>query len=297
MPASDDDERRDRSPKRARGVAAPSSQLDRAAPVHNSGREHQHRRVRRAPRTRASTNAGLDTRDDVRRASRHKQEQLVTSIGSLRDPLPRTSRSPATRNRPRRDFPYRLRPRSIGRTPSLQRPSSGDVARCNEVAARRGMQPRDARRPRHPFRRQAAAPSPSRWEAGDRSGQTCSAGATSVSGVMPASPVWADSEVGRVIAHGGMFGSFVTLNRSAVGLFESRPGESSGRFGEKHVADPRDVIRKGGLRQLRDGHVVAVGLQALDYGAPAPAVCPRSVDEDDVRWCGHGSSPRGSTHP
>ena len=55
--------------------------------------------------------------------------------------------------------------------------------------------------------------------------------ATSISGVMPASPVWADSEVGRVIAHGGMFGSFVTLNRSAVGLFESRPGESSGRFG------------------------------------------------------------------
>lgn len=51
----------------------------------------------------------------------------------------------------------------------------------------------------------------------------------------------------------------------------------------EHVADLRDIIRERGLRKLRGGDVVAVGLQALDYGAPARAVCPRSMDEDDVR--------------
>jgi hypothetical protein len=51
----------------------------------------------------------------------------------------------------------------------------------------------------------------------------------------------------------------------------------------KYVADPRDVIRKRGLRKLRGGHFVAVGLQALDYVAPARTVRPGSVDKDDVR--------------
>jgi hypothetical protein len=51
----------------------------------------------------------------------------------------------------------------------------------------------------------------------------------------------------------------------------------------EHAADLRDVIRKRGLWQLRGGDFVAVGLQALDHLAPARAVCPRSVDEDDIR--------------
>src|SRR5262249_53185275 len=50
---------------------------------------------------------------------------------------------------------------------------------------------------------------------------------------------------------------------------------------------PRDVIGKRGLRKLRGGDLLPVGLQALDYIAPARAVCPGSVDKDDVRWRGH----------
>jgi hypothetical protein len=62
-------------------------------------------------------------------------------------------------------------------------------------------------------------------------------------------------------------------------------GSEDGRavLAGEHSADLRDVIRKRGLRKLRGDDAVAVGLEALDYVAPARAVCPGSVDEDDVR--------------
>ena len=55
-----------------------------------------------------------------------------------------------------------------------------------------------------------------------------------------------------------------------------------GALAGEHVADPHDVVRKRGLRKLRGGDLVAVALQALDHVAPARAVCPGSVDKDDV---------------
>jgi hypothetical protein len=62
-------------------------------------------------------------------------------------------------------------------------------------------------------------------------------------------------------------------------------GRENGRtaLAGEHVADPRDVIRKRGLRKLNGRDFLAVGLQALDYVAPARAVRPGSVDKDDVR--------------
>ena len=51
----------------------------------------------------------------------------------------------------------------------------------------------------------------------------------------------------------------------------------------KHVAQSRDVVGERCLGKLGSGDVVAVGLEALDDRAPAGAVGPRAVDEDDVR--------------
>jgi hypothetical protein len=67
---------------------------------------------------------------------------------------------------------------------------------------------------------------------------------------------------------------------AAVGV-----GDENGRaaLAREHVADPRDVIRKRGLRKLNRRDLVAVGLQALDDVAPAGPLGPRSVHEDDVR--------------
>jgi hypothetical protein len=49
------------------------------------------------------------------------------------------------------------------------------------------------------------------------------------------------------------------------------------------VPQSRDVGRERGLRELGSCDVVAVGLEPLDDRAPAGAVGPCSVDEDDVR--------------
>jgi hypothetical protein len=55
----------------------------------------------------------------------------------------------------------------------------------------------------------------------------------------------------------------------------------------QHLPQPDDVIRERGFRELecRDGE--AAGLQALDDGAPARAVGPRAVHQDNIRSSGH----------
>ena len=58
----------------------------------------------------------------------------------------------------------------------------------------------------------------------------------------------------------------------------------------QHLAQPGDIIRQRGLRELGRGDGVAAGLQALDDGAPARAVGPRAVDDDEVRPRIHGDS-------
>src|SRR2546423_6452682 len=60
-------------------------------------------------------------------------------------------------------------------------------------------------------------------------------------------------------------------------------------LGGQHLAQPGDVIRQRGQRKLGCCDVVAVGLQALDDGAPTGAVGPRAVDKDDVRYRVHFS--------
>src|SRR5438876_558550 len=50
---------------------------------------------------------------------------------------------------------------------------------------------------------------------------------------------------------------------------------------------PGDVSGQRGQRKLGCGDGVAVGLQALDDGAPTGAVGPDAVDEHDVRESGH----------
>src|SRR5207249_11881852 len=54
---------------------------------------------------------------------------------------------------------------------------------------------------------------------------------------------------------------------------------------------PSDVIRQFRQRELWSRHAVTGGLEALDGGAPAGAVRPRAVDEDDVRLISHFDSP------
>src|ERR1700722_17690305 len=67
---------------------------------------------------------------------------------------------------------------------------------------------------------------------------------------------------------------------AAVGV----PGDDGGAVLQvQHLAQPGNVIGERGQRELRRGDVVAVGLQALDDAAPAGALGPGAVDEDDVR--------------
>jgi hypothetical protein len=62
----------------------------------------------------------------------------------------------------------------------------------------------------------------------------------------------------------------------------------------QHLAQPGNVSGQRGLRKLGRGYLVAVGLQALDDRAPARAVGPGAVDEDDIRSITHsGSFPDG----
>src|SRR6202023_3047776 len=80
-------------------------------------------------------------------------------------------------------------------------------------------------------------------------------------------------DVGGVGAEGGH-------NLAAVGV----SGHDGGAVLEvQHLAQPGDVIGQRGQRELGGGDPVAVGLQALDDAAPAGAVGPRAVDENDVR--------------
>ena len=51
----------------------------------------------------------------------------------------------------------------------------------------------------------------------------------------------------------------------------------------QHLSQPGDVIGYRGHRELGCYDVVAVGLQALDDGAPARAVRPCTMDKDDIR--------------
>ena len=55
----------------------------------------------------------------------------------------------------------------------------------------------------------------------------------------------------------------------------------------QHLAQPGNVSVQRGLRELGRGDVVAVGLQALDDRAPAGAVGPCAVNEDDIRMNTH----------
>ena len=59
----------------------------------------------------------------------------------------------------------------------------------------------------------------------------------------------------------------------------------------QHLAEPGDVRRQRGLGELRGGDVVAVGLKALDDGAPARAVGPCAVHQNDIRLNSHVSGP------
>jgi len=53
----------------------------------------------------------------------------------------------------------------------------------------------------------------------------------------------------------------------------------------QHLAQPGDVSGKLGHRKLGCGDVVAVGLQALDDGAPTGAVRPGTMDEYNIHVC------------
>src|SRR5205807_10394655 len=51
----------------------------------------------------------------------------------------------------------------------------------------------------------------------------------------------------------------------------------------QHLAQPGDVIGQRGQWKLGGGDVVAVGLQALDDGAPTGAVGPGTMHQHDIR--------------
>ena len=67
---------------------------------------------------------------------------------------------------------------------------------------------------------------------------------------------------------------------AAVGV----PGDDGGAVLEvQDLAQPGHVIGQRGQRELRCRDMVAVGLQALDDAAPARALGPCAVDENDIR--------------
>ena len=57
----------------------------------------------------------------------------------------------------------------------------------------------------------------------------------------------------------------------------------------EHLAQPRDVVGECRHRKLRRGDAEAVRLQAFDDCAPAGAIGPGAVDENDVRVTVHVS--------
>jgi hypothetical protein len=70
------------------------------------------------------------------------------------------------------------------------------------------------------------------------------------------------------------------------------PGEDGGTVLEiQHLAQPGHVIGQRGQWELGCGDVVTVGLQALDDVAPARALGPCTVDENDVRSGVHLGDP------
>src|SRR5690348_14871847 len=67
---------------------------------------------------------------------------------------------------------------------------------------------------------------------------------------------------------------------AAVGV----PGDDGGAVLQvQHLAQPGNVVGQRGQRELGCGDVIAAGLEALDDAAPARAVGPCAVDENDVR--------------
>jgi hypothetical protein len=75
---------------------------------------------------------------------------------------------------------------------------------------------------------------------------------------------------------------------AAVGV----PGDDGGAVLQvQHLAQPGNIVGQCGQRELGCADVVAVGLQALDDRAPAGAVGPCAVDEDDVRSGVHFGGP------
>ena len=97
-------------------------------------------------------------------------------------------------------------------------------------------------------RREAAAPGHPRWEASDRSRETCSAGATSISGLTPTRPAFAES------AHSndriGLRAAGRLATASATKRAPGRPGPDS----------PVTIVRHGRRRRFRgnaDTRIVA----------------------------------------
>src|SRR5436309_331328 len=64
----------------------------------------------------------------------------------------------------------------------------------------------------------------------------------------------------------------------------------------QHLAQPSDIIGQCVQRKLGCGDGVAIGLQALDDGAPTGAVGPGAVDKHNVRESGHLVGPFLATH-
>ena len=85
--------------------------------------------------------------------------------------------------------------------------------------------------------------------------------------------------VGTYAVHVRRVGAQGGHDLAAVGV----PGDDRGAVLEvQHLAQPGDVVGQGGHRELRGGDVVTAGLQPLDDTAPAGAIGPRAVDQDNV---------------
>jgi hypothetical protein len=59
----------------------------------------------------------------------------------------------------------------------------------------------------------------------------------------------------------------------------------------EHPPQASDVIRQLRQRELQSSDALSGGLELLDDGAPAGAVRPRAVGENDVRLTSHSDSP------
>ena len=63
------------------------------------------------------------------------------------------------------------------------------------------------------------------------------------------------------------------------------PNEDSRAILEgQHLAEPGDIVRQRGHRELGSCDLVALGLELLDNGAPARAFGPCAVDKDDEQF-------------